>query len=439
MSSVVVLGTQWGDEGKGKVVDALANEQRIAAVVRFSGGNNAGHTVVVEGRKHAFHLLPSGILYPNKTCVIGSGVVINPHVLRDELRQIAEELGSAHAPLLISDKAHLIMPWHVLRDAIAGGELGTTGRGIGPTYTDYVERRGIRWADALNSEVFARRVREEATWNARLMEAMLDQYGLLASDRAKLKVEEALDAERVIAEYSEYIAEIMSNRRVHAGDAAEFLESVQDGGQSILFEGAQATLLDVAHGTYPYVTSSHPTLGGVYVGAGMRPRDLEVIGVAKAYTTRVGAGPFPTELEDEVGHHLRETGHEYGTTTGRPRRCGWLDLTIVKYARRVNGLDALAVTKLDVLSGLNRVRVAVGYRIGGKVHDTFTVHASDLEQAQVEYEDLDGWEDDITSAQHFEELPGTAQQYVRNMEEFAGIPVKWISVGPRRDQLIERH
>jgi len=438
MTNIVVLGTQWGDEGKGKIVDALAQEERFRAVVRYQGGNNAGHTVVVGGERYAFHLLPSGILSPSKDCVIGAGVVLNPQVLCEELQQIASRLGQQHARLWISEKAHLVMPWHVLRDRITGGTVGTTGRGIGPAYSDGVARRGIRWADTRYPGRFALRVEEEAMWNRQLIAAMLDHWHIPGEQREQLQLHEALDAATVVAGYWTCIEEIKSNPLVRSGDVSAFLDGLLSQGQALLFEGAQATLLDIAHGTYPFVTSSHPTVGGVYVGTGCRPRELHVLGVAKAYTTRVGAGPFPTELEDEVSERLREVGHEYGTTTGRPRRCGWLDLTVLRYARRVNGLDALALTKLDVLTGIHPLRVATRYCVGGDSVAFFTVHDADVEHAGVVYEECAGWDQDITGVTRFADLPGPARQYVLRIEDEVGVPVTMVGVGPGRSQLIRR-
>jgi len=434
----VVLGTQWGDEGKGKIVDALAQKRRVAAVVRYQGGNNAGHTVVVGGRKHAFHLLPSGMLYADKTCVIGSGVVLNPQVLCQEIQHLEAAVGDAHARLLISEKAQLIMPWHVLRDRIAGGVLGTTIRGIGPTYADAVDRRGIRWVDTRDKARFAQRVVEELAWNQYLIQAMLEFGRVPREQRAELQVTETLAEEKVIEGYWRWITEIREKPFVESGDVAVFLSRLQARGKGILFEGAQATLLDIVHGTYPFVTSSYPTLGGLYTGTGFRPRNLHVLGVAKAYTTRVGTGPFPTELSDDIGVQLRERGHEFGTTTGRPRRCGWLDLPILRYAAMVNGLDSLAVTKLDVLTGLDPLQIAVAYEMGGKRTETFPVHTQDLAQAQVVYETIPGWQEDITAATRFRELPKAARSYISRIEESTGVPVTMISVGPGRSQLIKR-
>lgn len=436
MGNLLVIGAQWGDEGKGKIIDKLAEQERFAAVVRYQGGDNAGHTVVVGNEKHAFHLLPSGILHPDKKCVIGNGVVINPRILQRELGLLRDRVGSNHAQLLVSEKAHLIMPWHTLRDAIAGGAIGTTGRGIGPSYADAVERRGIRLIDTRHRDWFARRVAEELEWNRHLIQAMIAYYRLADDRVAALNLEATLDAERITADYWESLGTIKANPLVQMGDVTSYLNQVQDSGRDILFEGAQATLLDIAHGTYPYVTSSYPTVGGVYVGTGFRPRDLTVIGVAKAYTTRVGAGPFPTELHDKICEYLRDAGHEFGTTTGRPRRCGWLDLPTLEYCKQVNGLDVLALTKLDVLTGLDRLKIGASYQLGERVLRTFTVSLEDLAQTQVNYEELNGWEEDITGVASFEELPATARDYVTRIETTIGVPITMIGVGPDREQLI---
>ena len=363
-------------------------------------------------------------------------MVIDPQVLSSELAALEARVGTEHARLFISDKAHLIMPWHILRDCIAGGAIGTTCRGIGPAYSDYIERRGIRWADALDQEAFANRVAEEAAWNQRLVEALLDHHRVPSERRADLDPDHALSADRIIASYRTWVQQITGNRLVESGDASALLDHLQGRGEDILFEGAQGTLLDIAHGTYPYVTSSHPTLGGVYVGTGFRPRHLQVVGVAKAYTTRVGGGPFPTELADELGLHLREAGHEYGATTGRPRRCGWLDLPMLKYACRVSGLDSLALTKLDVLTGIPRLCLAVAYQTGQAMTDTFAVHSDVLQRARVVYEELDGWSEDISAASTFADLPRAAQAYVQRIESFVGRPLSMISIGPQRDQMI---
>jgi adenylosuccinate synthase len=438
MAHVVVLGAQWGDEGKGKVVDALAREERFRAVVRYQGGDNAGHTVVVRGERHAFHLLPSGVLYPDKACVIGDGVVVNPRVLSEEIDRLQSRLGRRHARLWISEKAHLIMPWHVQMDRVGGGRIGTTGRGIGPAYADSAARRGIRWGDSRDRDHFAQRVAEEVSWNRHLIAAMVDYHGLSAEERRELRVEQGLDTDRIVSEYWSWLSRVRGDDLVHSSDVSAFLEQTQSEGADILFEGAQATLLDVTHGTYPFVTSSHPTVGGVYIGTGFRPRPLRVLGVAKAYTTRVGEGPFPTELTGEVGEQLRQVGHEFGTTTGRPRRCGWLDLPVLRYARRVNGLDALAVTKLDVLAGLHPLQVAVRYRLESQDVPVFPVAAPGLERLEVVYDELDGWDEDITGVRSFGDLPKPAQDYVLRIEQEVGVPVTLVGVGPEREQLIRR-
>jgi len=438
MSNLVVLGAQWGDEGKGKIVDALAQEKHFRAVVRYQGGNNAGHTVVVNGQRHAFHLLPSGMLYADKTCVIGNGVVINPQVLAKEITLLESWIEQKHARLLISEKAHLIMPWHIIRDRIAGGVIGTTGRGIGPVYADYVDRHGIRLVDTRDKRRFAQRVAEELAWNQQLIQTMLDFHKVPAQQRADLRLSHVLNEIEVVDNYWHWIREIRENSLVEIGDVTSFLNQLQSTGDGILFEGAQATLLDIAHGTYPFVTSSHPTVGGVYIGTGFRPRNLQVVGVSKAYTTRVGAGPFPTELPSELGERLRQVGNEFGTTTGRPRRCGWLDLSALRYAKMINGLDALALTKLDVLTGIQPLKIGVGYRINNKALDRFPANVGDLGKVEVLYEQVPGWQEDISQAKHFSDLPQTARDYIKRIEDYLETPITMISVGPERSQLIRQ-
>ncbi len=431
MKNIAVIGAQWGDEGKGKMVDFLAKEEGLDIVVRYQGGNNAGHTVVVENEKFPFHLLPSGILYKNKTCVIGNGVIINPQVLLGEIEKL-ESANVEHAKVLISHKAHLIMPWHMIRDGIAGGKIGTTKRGIGPTYMDYVGRRGIRMLDTSSKNRFAKRVKEELKWNKKLIDLMVDHLGGSKKDLDLKDLSEG----KIISEYWNWLEKLKNNSLIKIGDVSQFLNQAQKNNQGILFEGAQATLLDIAHGTYPYVTSSNPTLGGLYLGTGFRPRNLKTYGVVKAYTTRVGKGPFPAELHNKLGEKIREAGNEYGTTTGRPRRCGWLDLTIVKYSVQINGLDALAVPKLDILSGIDPLKVAVGYEINGEKTDVFTVDFEKLEKANVIYEEMPGWKEDITGVRNFKDLPENAQKYIEKIEEFSGLPVELIGVGPNRKEII---
>jgi adenylosuccinate synthase len=436
MKNIVVLGTQWGDEGKGKMVDTVANSKDYNVVVRYQGGNNAGHTVVVQGEKHAFHLLPSGILYKDKVCVIGNNVVIDPKVLVKEVRNMEKRVGKNHAKILISEKAHLIMPWHKIRDGITGGKVGTTGRGIGPTYMDFVKRTGIRMMDFSSKKRFSSKVKEDLSWNKKLINLLLDEYKVSVSDRGKWQLRKNLNLESIVNSYWRLISGLKKNNLVEVGDVSLFLNKWQEKGKQILFEGAQATLLDVAHGTYPFVTSSNPTVGGLYTGTGFRPKELKVVGVVKAYTTRVGEGPFPTELFDKVGETLSRVGHEFGTTTGRPRRCGWLDLVIVNYARNVNGLDALAIPKLDVLTGINPLKVAVGYKIDGKIFDVFTTDLFKLEKAKVVYKTLPGWSEDITKVREFSKLPKAARDYIKFIESFTGVSVEMIGVGPGREEII---
>jgi adenylosuccinate synthase len=438
MSHTVVLGTQWGDEGKGKVIDSLVKRGDFSAVVRYNGGNNAGHTVVVKEERFAFHLLPSGILYKGKTCVIGNGVIIDPKVLSGEVRRLESRVNKNHARLLISEKCHLIMPWHKIRDGITGGKVGTTGRGIGPTYMDWIKRSGIRLMDASSKRRFAKRVKEELGWNKKLIGLLFKHYQVSQSEQTKWQLRKRLSLEKIVNSYWRWLEMLKKNRLVEVGEVSGFLDKMQAKGKQILFEGAQATLLDIAHGTYPFVTSSNPTVGGLYTGTGFRPKKLEVIGVVKAYTTRVGEGPFPTELFDKVGKRLRKAGHEFGTTTGRPRRCGWLDLVVVNYARQINGLDGLALTKLDVLSGMSLIKVATAYRINNKRLKAFPADEEKLKQVEVIYKTMPGWEEDITKVRQFSKLPRAARNYVKIIEEITGIKVKMIGVGPGRSQIILR-
>jgi len=438
MKSVVVLGTQWGDEGKGKIIDTLAEKKEFKTVVRYQGGNNAGHTVVVKGKRHAFHLLPSGMLYSRKTCVIGSGVIVDPKVLAFEIRRLEKRVGKRHAKLLVSEKCHLIMPWHRIRDGITGEKWGTTMRGIGPGYTDYVNRRGIRMMDTMSKKRFVRRVKKELAWNKKLIKLMMEVNKIAQVQRARFGLRRSLSEERIISGYWRWLRQIKENRLVEVEDEAAFLLDQQEKGEQILFEGAQATLLDITHGNYPFVTSSHPTLGGLYSGTGFRPKKLKVIGVVKAYSTKVGTGPFPTELNDEVGEQLRRVGNEFGTTTGRPRRCGWLDATLINYSKMINGLDAIAVTKLDVLTGIKRLKVAVGYKRRGKILRRCPIDEERLGEVRVVYKNLSGWEEDITKVRRFQQLPKAAREYIQMIEELTGVPVEMIGVGPGREELIKR-
>jgi adenylosuccinate synthase len=419
---IVIIGTQWGDEGKGKVVDLLA--ERAAMVVRFQGGNNAGHTIVRDGEEFKFHLVPSGILYPGKTCVIGNGVVVDPGVLIGELVGLERRRVDVSG-LKISANAHLIMPYHVMLDTAGEAklgklEIGTTKRGIGPCYADKAARLGIRVQDLLDAKIPRKKI-------AAALEPKKQMLRPFARDPK-------LDLHAMTEEYLRYGHRL----EPHIADASRLCWEALDAGRTVIFEGAQAALLDLDHGTYPFVTSSNPIAGAACVGAGVGPTDIdEVWGVCKAYTTRVGAGPFPTELDDEVGAHMRDRGHEYGTTTGRERRCGWLDTVALRYATRLNRLSALAITKLDVLTGIDPLRIAVRYRGSeGAVFNEFPYHQSILHTAAAEYEELPGWDADITGARSEADLPPEARDYLAAISDHAGVPINVIGVGPGRDQVI---
>ncbi len=423
MANVVVVGAQWGDEGKGKVVDIYT--EFADDVVRYQGGNNAGHTLVVGAEKIVLHLIPSGILHAGKRCVIGNGVVLDPEVF---IREINNLKGSGRISddscLLLSESLHIIMPYHkridIAREAKSGDKkIGTTGRGIGPAYEDKIGRRGIRLMDLLDREVFARKLKENLVEKNFLLEKMLG--------------EQPFSFEEIFDEYCRY-AEIM---RTYVADTGVILARDIKAGKKLLFEGAQGTLLDVDHGTYPYVTSSSTCAGGTCTGSGVSPRDLhEIIGISKAYVTRVGSGPFPTELTDEIGEKLRAAGHEYGATTGRPRRCGWFDAMVARYAVRVNGLTGIALTKLDVLDDFATIKICTGYTYNGTAVEDLPAHLEIFEKCQPVYEEMPGWQQDISGVKTFAELPEAARNYVKRLEELSGSPIVLVSVGPRRDQTI---
>lgn len=423
MAAVVLIGSQWGDEGKGKVTDFLAEKADL--VVRYQGGNNAGHTVVAQGVEFKLHLIPSGILYADKTCIIGNGVVVDPKVLLEELAYLAERKVKT-GKLLISSNAHVIMPYHRLLDELeeeARGEykIGTTKRGIGPAYMDKSARIGIRIIDLLDSEEFA----------AKLRRNLVEKNNLLA----KVYGKEALDFETIFKEYTAYAEQL----RTFVTDSSLAIDGSIKAGEKVLFEGAQGTLLDLDHGTFPYVTSSHPIAGGACIGAGVGPTKINrVVGVAKAYTTRVGEGPFPTELLDETGERIRESGHEFGTTTGRARRCGWFDAVIARYAVRVSGISDFALMKLDVLSGLDKIKLCVGYRVDGEVIYEFPQSQKIFRACEPVYEEMQGWQEDITAVRTFEDLPEAAQAYVHRIEELTETQVTLVAVGPGREQTIVR-
>jgi adenylosuccinate synthase len=426
MPNVVVVGAQWGDEGKGKIVDLLTEHAQV--VVRFQGGNNAGHTLVVGGQKTVLHLIPSGVLHPGKTCVIGNGTVIDPTVLMKEIDGLrARGFLQDASQLMISEHAHVICAWHkhldTLREKARGGSaIGTTGRGIGPAYEDKVARRGIRVRDLLDGDRLRKRVKER-------LPDVLEELSRLA--RAAKADEPLLDVEAIVQE----LLVLGSRLKEFVGDASLFLAEQVRKGTRILFEGAQGTLLDVDHGTYPFVTSSNTVAGNAAVGSGLGPTVIDrVLGITKAYTTRVGGGPFPTELTDATGERLRKVGDEFGATTGRPRRCGWLDTVVLRYAARVNGLWGLALTKMDVLSGLETLKVCTAYELDGKRLTELPCDLEDFMRVQPIYEELPGWEQKLAGARTFDDLPASAQRYVRRIEELVSVPVTCVSVGAERGE-----
>ncbi|WP_405012160.1 adenylosuccinate synthase [Kitasatospora sp. NBC_01539] len=422
MPALVLVGAQWGDEGKGKATDLLGGS--VDYVVRYQGGNNAGHTVVIGDQKYALHLLPSGILSPNVTPVIGNGVVIDPGVLLSELKGL-DDRGIDTSKLLISGNAHLITPYHRTLDKVTERflgkrRIGTTGRGIGPAYADKINRVGIRVQDLFDESILRQKI--EA--------ALHDKNQLLV----KLYNRRAIPVELVLEEYLGYADKI----RPYLADTTLVLDEALKAGKVVLLEGGQGTLLDVDHGTYPFVTSSNPTSGGACTGSGIGPTKIDrVIGILKAYTTRVGSGPFPTELLDADGDALRRIGGERGVTTGRDRRCGWFDAVIARYATRVNGLTDFFLTKLDVLTGWEQIPVCVAYEIDGKRVEELPYNQSDFHHAKPVYESLPGWSEDISKAQTFDELPKNAKAYVKALEEMSGAPISAIGVGPGRTETIQ--
>jgi adenylosuccinate synthase len=422
MPAIVLVGAQWGDEGKGKATDLLGD--RVDFVVRYQGGNNAGHTVVIGEESYALHLLPSGVLSPRVTPVIGNGVVIDPEVLLAEIDGLAER-GVSCGRLLISADAHLIMPHHRALDRVTerylgSARIGTTGRGIGPAYADKVARTGIRVQDLFDPGILRQK-----------LDLVLREKNQVL---AKVYNRRGIDADAVAAEYVGYGEKL----RRYVADTSAVLNRALDEDKPVLLEGAQATLLDVDHGTYPFVTSSSPTAGGACAGSGIGPtRITTVVGVVKAYTTRVGAGPFPTELAGDQGEWLRKAGGEYGVTTGRPRRCGWFDAVIARYAARVNGVTDFFVTKLDVLSGLEQVPVCVAYDVAGTRHTEMPMTQTEFHHAVPVYEFFDGWWEDLSEVREFGELPRNAREYVRALEAMIGVPVAAVGTGPRRDQTLQ--
>lgn len=424
MPANIVVGTQWGDEGKGKIIDIIAS--RADVVVRSQGGNNAGHTVVNDGQTYKLHLIPSGILYKNTACLIGAGVVLDPKDFLSEIDDLSSR-GISFDNLKIDPRAHVVMPWHVTLDGLSekfrgNSDIGTTKRGIGPCYMDKYERCGIRVYDLVHPEVFAEKVRMTGKLKNKII---TEVYG-----------GEPHDIEAIIKEYTEYGKRLAK----YVDDVSVIVYEAAKANKTIMFEGAQATLLDIDFGTYPYVTSSHPLSAGVCVGTGVGPMIISnIIGVAKAYTTRVGKGPFPTELNDEIGETIRNKGGEFGTTTGRPRRTGWFDAVIVRHSVRVNGLSSLAINKLDTLGGIGDLKVCVAYKKpDGTVIENFPAALEELADCVPVYETLKGFDDDVSSCRSFDELPEACKKYIERLEELCDCHISMVGVGPDREQIIER-
>lgn len=419
----VVLGTQWGDEGKGKIIDVLAPSADY--IVRYQGGNNAGHTVVVGNEKFVLHLLPSGIINSNGKCIIGSGVVVDIEVLLDEISKL-ESRGKKLDNLFIDERAHIIMPYHISIDkakeeALGENKIGTTQRGIGPCYNDKISRNGIRIGDLLDFDRF----KDKLEWNIREKNDILKKYGY-----------ETFSFDDLVEKF-ERLAEKIKYRIIDS--VFEINEAILSG-KKVLFEGAQALMLDIDYGTYPYVTTSSPTAGGACVGAGVSPNKINrVLGVMKAYTTRVGEGPFPTELDNELGENIRKVGNEYGATTGRPRRCGWLDLVIGKYATLINGLSDIVLTKLDVLTGLDIIKVGIAYDINGKIYQSYPGNLRKSQNVDVIYKEFPGWKEDISNIKRYDDLPENCKRYIEFIESYLETKISLISVGPERNQNIYRY
>lgn len=424
MATVVIVGSQWGDEGKGKMTDYLSQDAQV--VVRSQGGNNAGHTIEFDRQKFALRLIPSGIFGQDTTAVIGNGVVINPQALLEEMKYLTDR-GVDISRLKISSRAQVIMPYHLLLDecqekAKGDAKIGTTKKGIGPTYVDKVSRIGIRIADLLEKDTFAEKLKQNLAIKNQLFTKI---YGV-----APVEFDEIFD------QYYQYGQQI----KQYVTDTSLLINDAIDRGDQVLFEGAQGTMLDIDEGTYPYVTSSNPTAGGASTGAGIGPNKIQtVVGICKAYTTRVGAGPFPTELNDEIGDYIRETGHEYGTVTGRARRVGWFDAVAMRHARRVNGLTYLSLNLLDVLSGLKTIKIARAYQLDGQEINYYPASLKQLERCQPVYEELPGWDEDITGVREYRDLPENAKRFLMRIEELSQTPLATVSVGPSRDQTMILH
>ncbi|MCG2678147.1 adenylosuccinate synthase [bacterium] len=422
MTNIIIVGTQFGDEGKGKFIDLLA--KRADYIARYQGGANAGHTIVINGEQFIFHLIPSGILHKKKKCVIGNGLVVDPQTLLEEIENLKKRGISVEGRLFISENAHIVMPYHKLLDRVSelarkGKKIGTTGRGIGPCYTDKIARPGIRVADLIDEKTFQKKLKK-----------ILDEKNQLLR---KIYHQKEFSYRKILTEYSSYGRKI----KRYVTNTSLLINRAMDKGKSVLFEGAQGTFLDIDWGTYPYVTSSHPVVGGALTGLGVGPTRIDrVIGVAKVYTTRVGEGPLPTEFPKRLGERVREKGKEYGATTGRPRRCGWIDLVLLRSAIQINGLDSLILTKLDVFDKLKEIKICTHYRYRGKRMDYFPNSLKVLSQCQPQYEVLKGWQESISGIESYKKLPPTAKKYVKRIKKLLGIKIALISVGPQRDQTI---
>ncbi|MCA0972293.1 adenylosuccinate synthase [Halobacillus litoralis] len=419
MSSVVVVGTQWGDEGKGKITDFLS--QNAEVVARYQGGNNAGHTIKFDNITYKLHLIPSGIFFDEKICVLGNGMVIDPKALLDELAYLHDK-GVSTDNLRISNRAHIILPYHLKLDQLQEDEkgankIGTTKKGIGPAYMDKAARTGIRIADLMDKESFKEKLEQNLAEKNRLFEKVYET--------------EPFTVEEILEEYYEYGQQIAK----YVCDTSKVLNDNLDEGRRVLFEGAQGVMLDIDQGTYPFVTSSNPIAGGVTIGSGVGPSKIKhVVGVSKAYTTRVGDGPFPTELDNEIGDQIREVGREYGTTTGRPRRVGWFDSVVVRHARRVSGITDLSLNSIDVLTGIETLKICTSYRYKGEIIDEFPASLKVLAECEPVYEEMPGWTEDITGVKSLDELPANARHYIERVSQLTGIPLSVFSVGPDRNQ-----
>ena len=419
MSTVVIVGAQWGDEGKGKIVDVLTLKADLVA--RYQGGNNAGHTVVIDNEKYVLHLIPSGILHKGTKCAIGNGVVIDPLALLGEIDELRSRNIDIDNNLCISQNAHIIMPYHgaIEREQEKSKKIGTTGRGIGPSYTDKIARNGIRVIDLLRPDLF----REKLRVNLSVFNYLL----------VNLYKTEPLSEDKIFDEYMGYAKQLGK----FVTDVSLLINREIEAGKNILLEGAQGTLLDIDHGTYPYVTSSNTIAGGACTGAGIGPTKIDrILGIVKAYTTRVGEGPFPTELNDELGESIRQRGGEFGATTGRPRRCGWLDILGLRYSVSINGLTGIGLTKMDILDGLEKIKLCVGYKYDGKVYDTFTTDLDVLKRCEPVYEEMPGWKESTVGIKEFDRLPSNAKSYIKKIEYLLKTPIQIISTGPKRDEII---